>query len=128
MEIQPLSREIYQMAKEIQIKSFTLHFEGGSDQGYLYVACDYDSSTVDARKISDFQQEVEEWAYGQNGVYDYNGAGEGNAYGDDIYYDLESGECSHNEWYMVRADGDSSSCELSIEEYCNEEDEEEWVD
>lgn len=121
MEIQPLNKKLYQMAKEIGIKSFTLHFEGGDDEGFLSVSCKYDPKTAHRREVLEFEREVEEWAYGLTGVYEYSGAGDGYSYGDDIHYDLVSGKCSHSEWYTARTDGDSSSCKLSIAEDCEED-------
>ena len=107
MTAKPLKKAIYDKAKELGIKQITLYFSGGNDEGYLDV--ELEPSPND----STFYNEVEEWAWE---VYDYNGAGEGYDYGDNISYDLKSGKVSTSEWYTSRQEGDTENGELEIEE------------
>jgi hypothetical protein len=108
MQTKPLKKAIYDKAKELGIESITLHFSGGSDEGYL------DVELCEADKAPDgFFNEIEEWAWE---AYDYNGAGEGDAYGDDIVYDLKNGKVSTSVWYMARQDASDGSGELEIAE------------
>ena len=107
MKAQPLNKSIYNKAKEFGIEQITLHFSGGSDEGYLDVElCEADNAD------DSFFKEVEEWAWE---VYDYNGAGEGNDYGDDIVYDLKNGKVTTSEWFTARQEGDSDNDELQLE-------------
>jgi hypothetical protein len=88
MNIEPLSKEIYEKCKEHGVKQIILRFSGGNDEGHLYVETEPYNAEVD--------REVDDWAWS---VYEYNGAGDGNDYGDTITYDLVKGEVSRDEWY-----------------------------
>jgi hypothetical protein len=90
--IQPLSKEIYQTAKELGVTRIILHFSGGSDEGFLNVELDGEEAA------DDFYKQVENWAWS---VYEYGGAGEGIEYGDNIEYDLVAGEVTHTEWHHI---------------------------
>lgn len=108
MEAKPLKKTIYDKAKELGIESITLHFSGGNDEGYLDVEIQpYEDRTME------FVNEIEEWAWE---VYDYNGAGEGDSYGDDIVYDLKNRKVSTSVWYMARQDENEGNDELEITE------------
>ena len=106
MNIEPLSKKIYDKAVSLGITQIALHFSGGSDEGYLNV---YLSGSSD----SEFAQEIEEWVWD---TYDYSGAGEGSDYGDDIVYDLVKKTATSESWYMARTEGDSESDDLEIAE------------
>ena len=106
MKAEPLNKTIYNKAKELGIESITLHFSGGSDEGYLDVElCEADNAG--------FFKEVEDWAWE---VYDYSGAGEGSDYGDDITYDLKNGKVTTSEWFTARQEGDTDNDELELAE------------
>jgi hypothetical protein len=107
MEIIPLPKRIYDKAKEIGTTSIELQFQGGSDEGFLnvYISCDQEGG-----KYFDLYDEIEEWA---QDAYQYNGAGDGSDYGDNIEYNLYSMTASHSEWHTERVDG--SSCEIKLE-------------
>ena len=98
MEAKPLSKIIYNKAKELGIEKIVLQFSGGSDEGYLEIILagkeSYDYRFDEMAK--DFEREIEEWAWD---TYHYSGAGDGNNYGDNITYDLVKGEVSTEEWY-----------------------------
>lgn len=106
MKAQPLNKSIYNKAKEQGIEEIILRFSGGSDEGYLDVE-------TEPKWDQDLANEIEEWAWE---VYDYNGAGEGNAYGDDIVYDLKEGKVTTSEWFTARQEGDTDNEELELEE------------
>jgi hypothetical protein len=105
MNIKPLSKEIYNKAKELGIERIILRFSGGNDEGYLDVE-------TEPKFNQDFASEIEDWVWE---VYDYSGAGDGSDYGDDVIYDLKSGKVSTSEWYMSRSAGDSNERNLQIE-------------
>lgn len=111
--IQPLSKEIYEKALELNVEEIDLKFTGGSDEGYCYV----DVVTKDrirknnVSEISEFEQEIEEWVWK---TFDYSGAGDGNDYGDNITYDLVNNTVSHEEWYMERHYEEEISQDLKI--------------
>lgn len=106
MNIEPLSKKIYDKAVALGVTQIDLHFSGGSDNGYLSV---YLSGSSD----SEFEQEIEEWAWN---TYGYNGAGDGSDYGDDIVYDIVNKKATSESWYMSRTSGDSESDDLEIAE------------
>ena len=109
MQAQPLSKDIYNKAKELGIEKIHLAFSGGSDEGHLYV----ELSPFEKDKDGSFSSEIEDWVWG---VYDYSGAGDGNCYGDNITYDLVEGKVSTSEWYHVVKDEDTGMGKLEIEE------------
>lgn len=105
MNAKPLSKEIYNKAKELGIERIILRFSGGNDEGYLDVE-------TEPKFNQDFASEIEDWVWE---VYDYSGAGDGSDYGDDVIYDLKSGKVSTSEWYMSRSEEDSVERNLQIE-------------
>lgn len=108
MKAQPLSKKIYDKAIEYGITEIQLEFSGGDDQGYLNIELHpYKKSTP-----IDFSSEIEDWVWN---VYEYSGAGDGNAYGDTITYDLKSGNVTTSEWYTSIVEGDSSKLKLEID-------------
>jgi hypothetical protein len=98
MEAKPLSKTIYNKAKELGVERILLQFSGGSDEGYLNVEMAGEGSHEYRydEKAKAFYQEIEDWAWE---VYHYSGAGDGSNYGDNITYDLVKGEVSTEEWY-----------------------------
>ena len=107
---QPLTKEIYNKAKEFGVDKIVLNWSGGSDEGHLYVVF-YPS--IDSVKFSLIEKMVEKWAWD---VYSYGGAGDGSDYGDDIEYNLVNGMVTTSEWYTSRVDGGSDEVKLEIEE------------
>lgn len=105
MEAQPISKVIYEKAKELGINTIELRFSGGNDEGYL------DIEVKPWDKQGEMDSEIEEWAWQ---VYQYNGAGDGNDYGDNITYDLEKGQVTTCEWYMARQDNENDPEDLQI--------------
>jgi len=113
MKIEPLNKQIYEKAKELGVEKIELRFEGGSDEGYLYVDIYPEESDKDG-----LAGIIEDWAWE---VYDYSGAGDGNDYGDNITYNLKEGKATTSEWFMTRAEGDEDCCELEVSEEEKEE-------
>jgi len=103
MQAKPLSKAIYDKAKELGVNIITLKFSGGNDEGNLYVQTNTDDY--------DFEREIEDWAWE---VYDYSGAGDGTDYGDDIVYDLKEGKVSTSEWFHVIKEEDGGTTKLKI--------------
>jgi hypothetical protein len=98
MEAKPLSKDIYNKAKELGVEKIILQFSGGSDEGYLNVELvgeDSHEYRFDEKAVI-FVQEIDTWAWE---VYHYSGAGDGSNYGDNITYDLVEGKVSTEEWY-----------------------------
>ena len=106
MEIEPLSKDIYNRAKAAGVETITLNFQGGSDEGFLYIHINPATGALT-------EEEVEEWAWEQ---YDYSGAGEGSDYGDNIQYDIKNDTASHTSWYHVEHYDDPTEVELEVEE------------
>jgi hypothetical protein len=107
---QPLTKEIYNKAKEFGVDKIVLNWSGGSDEGHLYVV--FYPYINDSVKITQLEKMVDKWAWD---VYSYSGAGAGSDYGDDIEYDLVNGTVSTSEWYTARVDGGSKELALQIE-------------
>ena len=105
MNIEPLSKAIYNKAKELGVETIVLNFSGGDDEGYLDVG-------MTPKYNSDFAVEIEDWVWV---VYSYSGAGDGNRYGDNIEYNLKNGTAQAEEWYMTRQAGESDVRDLQIE-------------
>ena len=104
MTAEPLSKAIYDKAKSLGITKIELNFSGGDDEGYLNIETspEYDSG---------FESEIKDWVWS---VYDYSGAGDGNSYGDNVIYDLETGKVTTDEWYHVVQNEDAQVSELEI--------------
>ena len=102
MNIEPISKELFEKLTKLGVREVTLNFSGGSDEGYLDVDLDSDLDYADeeARKLV---REVESWAWD---AYSYSGAGDGNDYGDTIVYDLVNRKARASEWTMERSDRD----------------------
>ena len=96
MQIEPLSKKIYDKAIALGISQIELLFSGGNDEGYLNV-----SFRGEPFANEDFEQEVIDWGYT---AYSYSGAGDGNDYGDDIVYDLLKKTATVSSWSMQRTE------------------------
>lgn len=91
MKIEPLPKELFEKLIAAGVKKLTLEFSGGNDEGYLNV-----NGSPHENMSTALAGEIEDWG---NNVYPYNGAGDGNDYGDNIVYDLEAMTATHQEWY-----------------------------
>ena len=110
MNIEPLSKKIYDKAVSLGITQIELKFSGGSDEGYLSV---YVNGQEGFSSNTEFEQEIEEWAWQ---AYGYSGAGDGSDYGDDVVYDLVEKTATASSWSMQRTEGDSEGAALEIAE------------
>lgn len=116
MNIEPLNSEIIKIAKLLGISVITLEFSGGSDEGYLSVEISpWPKSKAGKDAAAALVNTIEKWAWD---AYDYNGAGDGQDYGDNIVYEIfaDKVRATHNEWYMVQKEGDPTSQTFSIDE------------
>lgn len=110
MNIEPLSKKIYDKAVSLGITQIELKFSGGNDEGYLSV---YVNGQEGFSSNTEFEQEIEGWAWQ---AYGYSGAGDGNDYGDDVVYDLVEKTATASSWSMQRTEGDSEDAALEIAE------------
>lgn len=108
MTIEPIPSTLINRAKEAGVKTITLNFSGGSDEGYLNV-----SLNDDAMHDGELESAIEEWAWE---AYTYSGAGDGHDYGDDITYDLETMQATITDWCMTRRDGESFVIDFDVED------------
>ena len=117
MTAQPIPKAIYDKAKKEGVEKIILQFSGGSDEGHLNIELIVEDSHeyLYDKKARDFEKEIEDWAWK---AYEYNGAGDGTDYGDDITYNLETNEVSTEEWYhVVEKSGNKwSNLEIAEEE------------
>jgi hypothetical protein len=113
-ELSPINlpKAIFNRAVELGVKSITLNFRGGNDEGYLDVFIvekkDQKQLKPAERKegIYGLEMEIQKWA---DDAYDYSGAGDGTEYGDDVTYDLENMKASTSSWCMERVDGEETT-------------------
>lgn len=110
MEAKPLSKDIYDIAKELGVTEIILHFSGGSDEGYLNIDINTPKD-VSKEKVHKLEDKVEGWAWDS---YSYGGAGDGTDYGDDIVYDLETNTVSIQEWGYVKKYSGVESYKLEV--------------
>ena len=110
MNIEPLSKKIYDKAVALGVSQIQLKFSGGNDEGYLTVYLD---RTEGWGSDTEFEQEIEGWAWQ---AYGYSGAGDGNDYGDDVVYDLLNKTATASSWAMERTEGGSEEAALKIAE------------
>lgn len=110
MNITALPKKLYDRATQLGVTSITLQFSGGSDEGHLDVQID--SPLDDDEALSALGSDVEDWA---DTAYSYNGAGDGDAYGDNVTYDLVEMEARWDAWQMQVTEGGSDSQALEIE-------------
>ena len=110
MQIEPLSKKIYDKAIALGISQIELQFSGGNDAGYLTV---YVNTQEGVESNAELEQEIEGWAWQ---AYGYSGAGDGNDYGDDVLYDLLKKTATVSSWSMQRTEGDSEDAALEIAE------------
>lgn len=114
MDAEPLPRKMYVELIEAGVIEVTLHFMGGSDEGYLSV--DFvraeNASELPTEKRRALYDAIEEWA---ERAYEYSGAGDGSDYGDDIRYNLRDNTVTTQEWYHVRQYDNEATTPLSIE-------------
>jgi len=103
LTIAPLKKEIYNKAISLGVTKITLRFSGGNDEGCLDVE-------VQPWNL-ELANEVQAWAWD---VYDYNGAGDGSDYGDDITYDLVNKKATAQEWYTARQEGEEYEESLDV--------------
>ena len=104
-QIQPLPKALYDQLVSAGVNSFTLEFQGGSDEGYLEI------HYTGERMSGDIRQAIEDWAWS---AYSYSGSGDGSDYGDDITYDLKNKTASCSDWSMVRTDGPTHQGKLQV--------------
>ena len=91
--IQPFPKKLLEKAESLHIKSITLQWQGGSDEGHLYV--DINPSNSQTYTLN---TEIEDWAYN---AYAYSGAGDGSPYGDNISYNFENKTATCTSWYST---------------------------
>jgi len=113
MQPKPLSRKIYEKAKELEIHAINLEFYRGYGEGNLEVICDRKEKNVPMtyKEIGEFNAEIEDWAWS---VYEYEGERDGVDYGDGILYDLAKNEVTASEWYTVQEEPPAETTELQV--------------
>ena len=115
--IQPLPRKLYDRAIELGVREIRVEWTGGSDEGYLNISLDTGEGLDTYAALTDGQSglhtDLENWAYD---AFTYNGAGDGNDYGDNITYDLVKKRVTHDEWMMQRQDLGEEEQDLEFDE------------
>ena len=109
--IEKLPKKLYDRAIAAGVTEIHLNFSGGNDEGYLNVNLFTNDDNNHA--TGNLERDIENWAWK---AYKYNGAGDGNDYGDDIVYDLKNNTVRSSEWYMERTDRDIGELKLETVE------------
>ena len=121
LEPKPLKKEIFDKARELGITEIHLEFHGGSDDGWVHVNCIRPFRENTVKFFYKFQQEIEDWVWQ---VYEYNGAGDGRDYGDNITYKVgeaveENGTwkipTTSQDWYHQPEYGNKERFEMSLQ-------------
>lgn len=126
LEPEPLPRKLVEKAKAEGVVKINVCWSGGGDEGSCNVNLEADMTAGApsgirprasmSKEWQQLEQEFEEWA---ETAFDYSGAGDGNAYGDDLVYDLEKNtvQCSHwsQRGTFSRDDGEEVELELQTE-------------
>ena len=92
LEPKPLKQEIFDKARELGITEIQLEFQGGSDEGWVYVNFIHPDGS---NEFYEFHQEIENWVWQ---VYNYSGAGDGTNYGDNITYKIGEAVEENGTW------------------------------
>lgn len=132
-EIAPFPQRFVDIAEDLGIDKIKIAFQGGSDEGYIEADCwsaTYfdesleivwgekgryrpDKNTLNGEAMLDkwyeFEKEIEDWAWER---YGYNGAGEGQDYGDDVVYHLDTGKVTYQDWGYQYVEGDKQTSDL----------------
>ena len=98
-------------ALTLGVSEIRLNWTGGSDEGHLHIDL-MDNEGIclniyggDNQGIRNLGEEIEEWGF--NTIH-YNGAGDGNSYGDNIRYNLKEGTVSTETWWTEEVYGGES--------------------
>jgi len=113
MDALPFPKSLYEKAKELNVKSVTLAFSGGSDEGYLNVSVQSDDYDKNRDSLYALESDIEKWAWE---VYDYSGAGDGTDYGDDVIYNLVNNTVETQTWFMEPQYQDPEKNTMKVDE------------
>lgn len=112
MTPQPLPMKFMTRALSLGVSEIRLNFSGGSDEGHLNIdfmgedgkhMWAYDSEN---EGLADLGNEIDTWVWN---TYHYNGAGDGNNYGDVICYNLKEGTVTTEAWWTEEVYGGKKS-------------------
>lgn len=95
MNVENLPKKIYDKCVALNVKYLVLKFSGGDDEGFLDIDLITDGPSITE---SNLEEDIVNWAWT---VYRYNGAGDGNSYGDNITYNIEERTATTVYWHMV---------------------------
>lgn len=113
-----LSSELLEKAKKLEVNFISLFFQGGNDEGYLFVECsnkespwqDEDKGEARRVEIQSLADDVEKWAWDN---YSYSGAGEGIDYGNNIEYDLQKNTATLSGWHHAPVNTEGGSIDFN---------------
>lgn len=108
LEVKPLSKKIFDKARNLGVDTITLSFAGGIDEGLVNVDCSYDADKqplLDVQIAANvgFEEEIEEWVWQ---VYTYDGFGDGHDYGEDLTYDIKNATKENEVWLIPTTNRD----------------------
>lgn len=109
MNPEPLPENIYESLTANNVTNLSLLWLGGNDEGHLTVELFPEKDTAERESL---KEKITDWAYN---AYSYNGAGDGNDYGDDINYNLLTKEVTVESWAMTRSVERVEGFKLEIE-------------
>ena len=109
---QPLPMKFMTRALSLGVSEIKLNFSGGSDEGHLHIDfVDNDGKHIWAygdenEGLRDLENEINDWVWD---TYEYNGAGDGTGYGDNICYNLKEGTVTTQCWWTEEIRGGKQS-------------------
>ena len=112
MTPQPLPMKFMTRALSLGVSKITLCFSGGSDEGHLYIDFlnnddkHYSYNSDEYEGVRELGNEIETWVWD---THEYNGAGDGNGYGDNICYNLKEGTVTTECWWTEEIRGGKQS-------------------
>lgn len=118
----PLTKELVDYLQELGVVEFRVHWEGGSDEGYFHGEIVHiEETNLDGKPSKELTEVARSQAYAiiakwadYPGGY-YNGAGDGNSYGDEYTYNIKDMTVSHDQWYHVQQYDKRGSSKISVQ-------------
>ena len=142
-QIAPFPKEFVLVAEDLHITEIQISFQGGSDEGYIDVECygltEYTGGTVpvDCKELAwgkknrfvpdkdtpngdsmrsewtKLEKEIIDWAWEK---YGYNGAGDGQSYGENLVINLATKKVSYNDWGYSYYENDPDISQLETKD------------
>ena len=112
MNIEPLSKKIYNDAVNLRVEIIKLNFHSEDGDNYVYVELDRPIEFPCNHKLSKFIKNIENWAWD---VYPYKVLGNRAASGEIITYDLNKKVAKSKKWRYERQETETDYETFALE-------------